>query len=358
MSSLKNLQRVTYTNEMVMTLIKLYQFHGKEFYYENVLKSDANAFTREVILRDTFFLTKLFNLDVTEHRLKQVVKNDNLPRTNDEKIAANLKKLIATTCQNYSSIEYNIYLVRTLVELIFKDVKKVSFEKNTGKEKFSLLTETKNKTREEDLADLLNNFTKLSIESETESTNLICNFYIDFIHLKPFKENNDLIGLILIYVLLFKKGFTQFKYVSFFEMIFLRKEEMNRCRIEASYNWEDGFAKVEPLNQFIVKILLDNYKLVEEILKDYTFDSKLNKSNSIENTILKGPQTFTKDDIRKIHPTYSDSTINRALEKLKAEGKLNVMGTGRSARWHKVNMNSDDFDFKSSESLFNLFNQE
>ncbi len=311
MSSLQNLQRVTYTNEMVMTLIKLYQFHGKEFYYENVLKTDAQAFIRDVVSRDTTALVNFFKLNVTEHRLKLIIKSDSEPKTNDEKIARNLRDVISLTTKNYSNIEFEISQVRSLVELIYKDVKRVQYEKNTGKESFSLLTRKNNNSREEDLRYLFDLLNQLLVENQNEITNLICNFYIDFINLKPFKENNDLIAMVLIYVFLFKKGFTQFKYVSFFELLLAKKDEFLNLTILANYDWEKGFSKVEPLNNFIVSILLYNYAKMESIILDYTFDSKLNKSNNIEITILILPQKFTKGQIAKLHPTISESTNDR-----------------------------------------------
>lgn len=358
MSSLQNLQRVTYTNKMVMTLIELYRFHGKEFYYDNVLKPDAVYLKRNVIERDAFFLTNFFNLNVSEHRLRLIIKSDSEPKTNDEKIVRNIKSIISLSCDNYSRIEFTTYQVKSLVELLFKDVKRVPFEKNTGKEKFSLLNRSKsNSTREDELDNLLDSLTALIIENENEITNLICNFYIDFINLKPFKEDNDLIGMILIYVFLFKKGFTQFKYVSFFELLFLSKDEFMKLTVEANYHWEDGYSKIEPLNNFIVELLLTNYDKMEELIKSYIFDSKLNKGNDIENTILKGKQIFTKDEIRTIHPTVSDSTITRTLNRLKDEGKLKVLGTGRSAKWHKINMDYEGFNIEDSNDLFSSFSQ-
>ncbi len=356
MSSLQNLQRVTYTNEMVMTLIELYKYHGKEFYYTNVLQKDSVYLKRNVIERETFFLVNFFNLKVTEHRLRLIIKSDSDPKTNDEKIVRNLKSIVALTCENYLHVEYTSNQVRTLVELLYKDIKRVTFEKNNGKEKYSLLNRNKNNSREEDLSDLLDTFTKLNIEGNNEITNLICNFYIDFINLKPFKEDNDLIGMILIYVFLFKNGFTHFKYVSFFELLFAKKEEFKKFTVEANYNWEEGFAKIEPLNNFIVKLLLENYSKMEELIKGYIFEASLNKSNDIENTILKGPDVFTIDDLRTKHPTTSDSTLNRALKRLKEEGKIKVLGTGRSAKWHKINFNHEGFDMNQSNDLFSSFN--
>lgn len=358
MSSLENLQRVTYTNDMIMTLIKLYKFHGKEFYYTNVLKNDAPYFLKTVIEKDTFFLTQFFDLKVTEHRLRLIINKNSEPKTNDEKIVRNLKNVITICCENIHGFEFNANQVSSLVDLIYKDVKKIPFVTSRKPARHQVLVEENYTTKRDELDNKFDILKRLVIEGHNEITNLISNFYIDFINIKPFKEQNELIGLMLIYILLFKNGFTQFRLTSFFELLYAKKKDFEKFVIEANYNWESGYSKIEPLNNFIVSLLLENYSKIEQIIQDYEFDAKLNKSNNIENTIIKGPQIFTKEDIRSKHPTVSDSTIIRTLNRLKDEGKLKSLGTGRSAKWHKINMDSEEFRIDDQLDIFSVLGDE
>ena len=78
------------------------------------------------------------------------------------------------------------------------------------------------------------------------------------------------------------------------------------------------------------------YDKMKNIIRDYEFDSNLNKSNNVENTINKLEEIFTKDDIRNVHPYISDSTINRTLKRLRDENKIRPLGKGRSAKWIKL----------------------
>ena len=76
-----------------------------------------------------------------------------------------------------------------------------------------------------------------------------------------------------------------------------------------------------------------SFKKVYEI---YEFDRSINKANNIENTILKLPEIFTKEEIRINHPFVSESTINRTLSKLRDEKVIKPLGKGRSAKWIKI----------------------
>jgi predicted HTH transcriptional regulator len=69
---------------------------------------------------------------------------------------------------------------------------------------------------------------------------------------------------------------------------------------------------------------------------EYAFEKELNKSDNIENSILKMEEIFTKEDIRKRHPNVSDATIDRTLKRLKDEDKIRPLGKGRSSKWQRI----------------------
>ncbi len=45
---------------------------------------------------------------------------------------------------------------------------------------------------------------------------------------------------------------------------------------------------------------------------------------------------FTKNEIRTICSDVGEATINRVFEKLRGEGKIEVVGKERSSRWKKL----------------------
>ena len=73
----------------------------------------------------------------------------------------------------------------------------------------------------------------------------------------------------------------------------------------------------------------------------YEFERDLAKGDHVEATILKGKEIFSKAEVRKLNPLVSDSTIERTLRRLRDEGIIRPLGTGRSARWQLVKENND-----------------
>ena len=105
MNALANIKRINYRNDEVMKLIKLYQYKGKEFYYHNILKADRVYIAKQTIAKDTFFITKLLNLNITENRLRLLINKNSAPKTNDEKIVANIKKILEISVESAHDLE-------------------------------------------------------------------------------------------------------------------------------------------------------------------------------------------------------------------------------------------------------------
>lgn len=352
MGCLSNLQRVTYKPEMVMSLIKLYKHTGKEFYYQKILKPDHDSIVKQTIEEDTFMLTQLFGLCLTENRLRLLITKNSEPKTKEEHIATNLKNIVKICCESIDQFDYNVNQVVTLAQRLFKNVKDIKI-KRTKKEGPSILTRNDHTPGAREELDKLFELFRFKLNSnDYEDVTLITNFYIDFINIAPLESDNEFIGLLLLYILLFKRGFKQFMYVSFFHQLFDKLEAFNQMKNAANYNWKDGFSHTEPLSDFITQMLLTGYENLEKIIRDYEYDNKLNKADNIENTINKLERIFTKDDIRARHPYVSDSTINRTLQSMRDQELIKPLGVGRSAKWIKTYDAPEKFNPQTQLDIF------
>ena len=61
MYCLENMQRISYPSDLVMDLTKLYRFKGKDFYYEDIFKSDFQKKKKEKIKGNNSFEAKFLN---------------------------------------------------------------------------------------------------------------------------------------------------------------------------------------------------------------------------------------------------------------------------------------------------------
>ncbi len=358
MKNLVNLNVTPFTNEEVMKLIKLYQFKGKDFYYQNVMASDLESIIKETVEIDCYEMVKLLNLDITDNRKKLIILKDSTPKTNDEKTLKNLKNIFQRIQADSHNFEFLTNDVLSLGKLLSKGISYCSFNRVQIKKQVNMIIENTSKSKRDELEDLLKTCENLINKGEYELTYIITNFYIDFINGNYFSINNNTLGLILLYLLLYREDFHLFKYVSFTRLLNNHIEEFKTYVNKANYNYEEGFSKTAPLQKLIIDMLIEGYNMVETKVREYSFDSNLNKSDNIENTIYKLPQIFTKDDIRLRHPYTSESTINRTLQRLRDENKIRPNGVGRSASWIRlVELSDFNPDYKQMD-IFNELNNE
>lgn len=336
MNCLKNLDRISYPADLVMDLTNLYRFKGKDFYYEDVLKSDLNGIIRITIEKDTFYAAKLLDLNITENRVRLIIRKNAIPRTKDEKILANLKEVFTLIQDKASDIELTTNEFLHLGKKIFNEVLNIDFASEVVKVRVNLLEEKKKVSKREKLAEELKLYSTLLNSKTIEPTQLITNLYVDLLHMDIYTSHNDFMALLIYYCLLFRERFNIFKYVSFFQLYFENKDKFETATISAGYDWEHGFSQTAPLNRLTIKTMLEGYQQVENKADDYTFDKRIRKIDNVEATILKLGEVFTKDQIKNAHPQFSESTINRALTNLKNQNKIRSNGTGRSATWVRL----------------------
>lgn len=357
MYCLNNIKHITYPNDLVIDLTKLYRYKGKDFYYEDIFKTDMQTIIKETIEKDTFYASKLLKLNVSENRCRLIIQKDSIPKTNDEKILFNLKEVFKIIQSKGNELELTSNEFLALAKRIFKDVKEVGYRTKIEERQINLLKEKKTVSLRTTFDELLKIY-KNELNKETvEATQLATNLYVDIYNSKVYNDENSFMCLLIYYCLLFKERFNVFKYFSFFESYLNDEEEFKNALIQSSYNWEEGYAQTAILNRLTIQTLLKGYGKIENRESSYSFDKEIKKIESVESSILKLGTIFTKEEVRRKNPYSSDSTINRALDNLKKENKIRPNGTGRSATWLKI-VDDETFDPKNRQvSIFDYLNE-
>ena len=332
MKALNNIHRIQISNNVLKMILSLYEKKGASFYHDNVLKKDAEAFKRKNIEENLVSLYKMLQFDVTDARLNALVKKDVSPKNKNEQRMLNIKRIIELI-HEHADIELTITEFSDLAKLLSKHIEQNQYNM-TIVEGEALLNQKKISKRE-DLESLLELTNKVIKRKEIPVTHIIANFYIDFMNLSIFKYDNDLIGLFMMYAML-TEHFKALHYVPFFSYFHQFFQAFKQAEIAASYYWSNGYAQTEFLTQILLDVLNLCYEDMDNMIHTYQFEVRLNKTDSIENTIYKLPELFSKDDVRLKHPTVSNATIDRTLARLRDEGKIRPLGKGRSTKWQQL----------------------
>jgi hypothetical protein len=342
---MKSMNRILIPNDLVIPLVNLYRYMGRNELYEQSFQENLNQVVMQTIERDTYFLGKMLRLNLTDPRMRLIITKDSSPRNKEEIVLFKIKEVITNIHSTFSKYMVNSADVLAMLNHTYGHYSPVKFEPlNLNRKLASVQTKSKRVIFDETIAEYSNLFEK----ERFERIILSLHFFIDMYNIKPFTEHNELASFLTLYTIMLRCGLNVFSYISLFEMIDSYNGEFITEVKNASFNWEEGYAQTLPFMRFMIKLSLDAYKKLETIHKEYSFDQKLRKSDNIEATIYRLNDIFSKDDIRLVHPFVSESTINRTLAKLKEEEVIKPLGKGRSAKWIKI-IKDDDYShlFKS-----------
>ncbi|MDE7384406.1 MAG: hypothetical protein K2M84_01465, partial [Anaeroplasmataceae bacterium] len=202
MYSLENMQRISYPSDLVMDLTNLYRFKGKDFYYEDIFKTDMQTIIKDTIEKDTFFAAKVLNLQITENRSRLIIQKNSTPKTNDEKILANLKEVFKILQSRGNDLELTSNEFLALAKRIFGSVKEVGFGTRIEEVQVNLLREKKRVSLRNTFEELLNLYKKLMKSNQVEGTQLATNLFVDISNVKIFNDENEFMCLLIYYCLL------------------------------------------------------------------------------------------------------------------------------------------------------------
>lgn len=324
MSCIENINRYIVPNDVITLLTKVYKHIGKNEIYQDSTKNSLSKIKEQTIERDAFFLGKLLQLDLTDTRLRLIITKNSAPRNREENILFNIIEVLTEIQNNYTKYNIRSNDQFNMVNYIYQNhnVKYDVKQNINGRSKRLFLDE----------------ITEVVYTNKTNIENiiLILNYFVDIFNIKPLTDKNLASAFITLYILLFKAELQAFHYVSFFELLYNNYSDFNDKLLDVSYNWNDGIAQPTSFIRYMINLIIEAYEQTEKIISEYKIDQTISKGDNIEQTIKTLPHIFTKDQIRKFHPYVSESTINRALQKLRDENKITPLGKGRSAKWRKI----------------------
>lgn len=335
MKALSNMARLQVSSDYLMMLIKVYENKGKEFYYQELFKADQLVLNKKTTETNVYYFGKILNLDLTDARLKILSRKKNTPKNKQETLLTNIKQALSAIQRRPKGFEFLENEFDNLARMISTNHEKITFIREESSLNTSLLNQTKKINKRDVLTNLITEYKKQEKTKNYELIQLVTNFYIDFIESNIFTKSNDLIILIILYAIIIKE-FSVFQYISFYELLFKRHSKFIEALNEAKYYYDTGFPNTDKLSEVLVQILVDAYFKIDRLASEYSFEKTMNKGDSIEATILKGKEIFSKNDLRQQHPTVSVVTIDRTLKRLREEGAIRLLGQGRSAKWQRI----------------------
>jgi len=340
-------------SSLVLLLLNIYEHKGKEFYYNELFSRDIKAFSQVVSEENLYFLAKLTNLNISDARLRQLAKKDYVPKNQDETLFNNLKEVLNALHKRPQHFELIVNQIEVIFKVVANNLKKVNFIEKELSQKEGLFDKKIKIKMYDELDQTFQLYNRQLKIKKYELISVINALFIDLYNNQYIDHYNDIVSIIVYYALLLY-NFKVFKYVSFFKHLYFQKEAYLVGMNQSTATYQTEFVQMPIFNSVIYETFKLSFNEAEQKLNDYSRDVKQAKSDSIEGTIMRGNEVFSKADLKKAHPNVSETTIDRVLSALSEQNIIRSTGKGRSAKWVRLKEKNYEFDLKD----INIFDYE
>lgn len=339
-SNFEILKQYIIPSDVLSKMLKIYQLIGKGDIYKDTLIKKEEALHKKCIEVDVYFLSSFLNLNLSDNRMRLIITKDSSPRTKEEKILSNLKTVIIRIRENAKQFTFNGSDILNYLNIIFGNgTHKFNNNFSNCNPSVSVRNQKKPISNRLLFEKTLEAYHEYSKKETFENLHLSMVAYLEMSQIKPFNDHNDFATYLALYYMLLRSNIDCFEYISFFQIFSKFKSKFLYEQDKATLNYPNGYFQLSEMMRILFEIITEGYTELKKIVKEKQYEEHSFKSDSILNTINTLPDIFTKEDIRSIHPQASESTINRVLTKLRNDGIIKPLGTGRSAKWIKIESN-------------------
>lgn len=160
-------------------------------------------------------------------------------------------------------------------------------------------------------------------------------YVLDFLIIHPFRDGNGRMARLITLWLLYLGGYEVGRFISLEKLIEESRESYFETLALSTAGWHEGEHDPWPWVLYLLGIFDAAHRQFETRTAD--LGSRGGKALTVKRFIA-GSLTseFTVADIREAAPGVSDSTIEKVLRELKAEGAIKRVGAGRGSRWRRL----------------------
>jgi Fic family protein len=169
---------------------------------------------------------------------------------------------------------------------------------------------------------------------------LIGTLILDLLAIHPVADGNGRLARLLTTYELLSVGYGVARYVSLEQRMYESKNTYYQALYDSQQGWHTRARTIWPWVSYLVSVLAAAYEDFEQRVA-VARDTAGSKQDHVRDYILRqAPAEFRRRDIERALPGVSSATIRLVLNELRDLGQITADGTGRGARWHRLESQS------------------
>ncbi len=332
-------------SEVLGLVASIYRYQGKQELYLKQRPEELNKLIEIAKIQSTEASNEIEGIVTTSIRLKKLVEEKTTPRNRNEQEIAGYRDVLNVIHDNFDAIPISKNYILQMHKIMYSHMNNPMAGKTKNVQNYISATYPDGQTEvlftplspfetPEALDNICSEYNKVIGNLELEPLIAIPIFIHDFLCIHPFNDGNGRMSRLLTTLLLYRSGFYVGKYISLEALISKDKPAYYDSLRQAGISWHEENEDVLPFVKYLLGTILAAYKAFEDRFS--IVEEKLPAIELVRKATLQKLGRFTKQDIRKLCPSLSLSSIEGSLRKLVAEGEIKREGVGRATKYIRL----------------------
>lgn len=332
-------------SEMLGLIAAIYKEVGKQELYLKQRPEELEKLVEIAKIQSTEASNAIEGIVTTNTRIRQLVEEKISPKNRNEQEIAGYRDVLNIIHESFDAIPITQNYILQLHKILYSHMNNpVAGRTKTVQNYISatypdghvetLFTPLAPFETPEALDKICAEYNRVIGNMELEPLIAIPVFIHDFLCIHPFNDGNGRMSRLLTTLLLYRNGFYVGKYISLEAKIAQNKDLYYSALAASQSGWHEGSEDVVPFMKYMLGTILAAYKDFEERMA--FVEPKLSAFEMVTKASKFKIGRFTKQDIRELCPTISDSSIEGALRKMVASGELKKEGKGKNTCYYRT----------------------
>lgn len=332
-------------SEILGLIAAIYKEAGKQEMYLKQRPEELEKLVEIAKVQSTEASNAIEGIVTTSTRIRQLVEEKTVPRNRDEQEIAGYRDALNIIHENFDAIPITRNYILQLHKVLYSHMNNPMAGQTKSVQNYISATYPNGHTETlftplapfetpEALERICDEYNRVIGNMEAEPLIVIPIFIHDFLCIHPFNDGNGRMSRLLTTLLLYRNGFYVGKYISLEAKIAKNKDLYYAALRQAQEGWHEGTEDAVPFIKYLLGIILSAYRDFEDRFS--LVEQKKPALETVRQATLNKIGRFSKQDIRKLCPALSVSSIEGALRKLVASGELKREGNGKSTCYYRL----------------------
>lgn len=332
-------------SEVLGLIAAIYKEAGKQELYLKQRPEELEKLVEIAKIQSTEASNAIEGIVTTSTRIRQLVEEKTAPKNRNEQEIAGYRDVLSIIHESFDAIPITPNYILQLHKILYSHMNNPMAGRTKSVQNYisatypdgrveTLFTPLDPFETPAALECICNEYNRVIGNMEVEPLIAIPTFIHDFLCIHPFNDGNGRMSRLLTTLLLYRNGFYVGKYISLEAKIAKNKNLYYDALNQAQHGWHDGTEDAVPFIKYLLGTILAAYKDFEE--RFALVETKISALEMVRRATMNKIGRFSKQDIRELCPSLSDSSIEGALRKLIELGEIKREGSGRTTCYYRL----------------------